>query len=84
MQVPQRCEAGQGLVNNSPAAPRRDQAKPAEHKPAEGASHGSRWDNYRGKRHSDQPDRRYGSTQVAAVSDHVAAGGSRRQKQDRP
>ncbi|KAK1661764.1 hypothetical protein QYE76_049923 [Lolium multiflorum] len=51
-------------------------------KPAEGASHGSRRDNYRGKRHSDQPDRRYGSAHVAAVADN-AAGGSRRQKQDR-
>ena len=77
-------EAGQGMVNNSPAAPRRDQAKPAEHKPAEGASQGSRRDNYRGKRHSDQPDRRYGSAHVAAVADHASAGGSRRQKQDRP
>ncbi|KAK1698246.1 hypothetical protein QYE76_014943 [Lolium multiflorum] len=57
-------EAGQGIVNNSPAAPRRDQAKPAEHKPAEGATQGSRRDNYRGKRHSDQPDRRYGSTHM--------------------
>ncbi|KAK1695823.1 hypothetical protein QYE76_012520 [Lolium multiflorum] len=45
----------------------------------------NRRDNYRGKRHSDQPDRRYGSAHVAAVSDHAAAGGSRRQKQtDRP
>ncbi|KAK1608838.1 hypothetical protein QYE76_032511 [Lolium multiflorum] len=42
-----------------------------------------RRDNYRGKRHSDQPDRRYGSAHVAAVSDHAAAA-SRRQKQDRP
>ncbi|KAK1561437.1 hypothetical protein QYE76_018567, partial [Lolium multiflorum] len=69
----------------SPAPSRRDNNKPAEHKPAEGGSHGSRRDNYRGKRHSDQPDRRYGSAHVAAVSDHAAAGGSRRQKQtDRP
>ncbi|KAK1677037.1 hypothetical protein QYE76_037885 [Lolium multiflorum] len=76
-------EAGQGIVNNSPAAPRRDQAKPAEHKPAEGATQGSRRDNYRGKRHSDQPDRRYGSAHVAAVADNASAGGSRRQRQDR-
>ncbi|KAK1609497.1 hypothetical protein QYE76_033170 [Lolium multiflorum] len=69
----------------SPAPSRRDNNKPAEHKPAEGGHHGSRRDNYRGKRHSDQPDRRYGSAHVAAVSDHAAAGGSRRQKQtDRP
>ncbi|KAK1556165.1 hypothetical protein QYE76_016724 [Lolium multiflorum] len=68
----------------SPAPSRRDNNKPAEHKPAEGGHHGSRRDNYRGKRHSDQPDRRYGSAHVAAVSDH-AAGASRRQKQtDRP
>ncbi|KAK1620110.1 hypothetical protein QYE76_025627 [Lolium multiflorum] len=66
-------------------ADKRDNNKPAEHKPAEGGHHGSRRDNYRGKRHSDQPDRRYGSAHVAAVSDHAAAGGSRRQKQtDRP
>ncbi|KAK1648016.1 hypothetical protein QYE76_065821 [Lolium multiflorum] len=64
----------------SPAPSRRD-----NNKPAEGGHHGSRRDNYRGKRHSDQPDRRYGSAHVAAVSDHAAAGGSRRQKQtDRP
>ncbi|KAK1665249.1 hypothetical protein QYE76_053408 [Lolium multiflorum] len=69
----------------SPAPSRRDNNKSAEHKPAEGGHHGSRRDNYRGKRHSDQPDRRYGSAHVAAVSDHAAAGGSRRQKQtDRP
>ncbi|KAK1601414.1 hypothetical protein QYE76_071998 [Lolium multiflorum] len=68
----------------SPAPSRRDNNKPAEHKPAEAGHHGSRRDNYRGKRHSDQPDRRYGSAHVAAVSDH-AAGASRRQKQtDRP
>ncbi|KAK1609247.1 hypothetical protein QYE76_032920 [Lolium multiflorum] len=77
-------EAGKAPAEISPAPSRRDNNKPAEHKPAEGGSHGSRRDNYRGKRHSDQPDRRYGSTQVAAVSDHAAAGGSRRQKQDRP
>jgi hypothetical protein len=70
-------EAAQGMASNPPAASRRD-----HNKPAEGASHGSRRDNYRGKRHSDQQDRRYGSAQVAAVSDHEAAGGSRRQKQD--
>ncbi|KAK1669459.1 hypothetical protein QYE76_057618 [Lolium multiflorum] len=65
-------------------ADKRDNNKPAEHKPAEAGHHGSRRDNYRGKRHSDQPDRRYGSAHVAAVSDH-AAGASRRQKQtDRP
>ncbi|KAK1683460.1 hypothetical protein QYE76_044308 [Lolium multiflorum] len=77
-------EAGKAPADTSPAPPRRDNNKPAEHKPAEGASHGSRRDNYRGKRHSDQPDHRYGSAHVAAVSDHAAAGGSRRQKQDRP
>ncbi|KAK1666217.1 hypothetical protein QYE76_054376 [Lolium multiflorum] len=76
-------EAGKAPADVSPAPARRDN-KPAEHKPAEGGSHGSRRDNYRGKRHSDQPDRRYGSAHVAAVSDHAAAGGSRRQKQDRP
>ncbi|KAK1693563.1 hypothetical protein QYE76_010260 [Lolium multiflorum] len=77
-------EAGKAPAEISPAPARRDNNKPAEHKPAEGGSHGSRRDNYRGKRHSDQPDRRYGSAHVAAVSDHAAAGGSRRQKQDRP
>ncbi|KAK1606647.1 hypothetical protein QYE76_030320 [Lolium multiflorum] len=51
---------------------RRDNNRPAEHKPAEGGSHGSRRDNYRGKRHSDQPDRRYGSAHVAAVADNAA------------
>nr|XP_051207453.1 uncharacterized protein LOC127323335 [Lolium perenne] len=54
-------EAGKSPVDASPAAPKRDHHKPAEHKPAEGASHGSRRDSYRGKRHNDQPDRRYGS-----------------------
>ncbi|KAK1605220.1 hypothetical protein QYE76_028893 [Lolium multiflorum] len=53
----------------SPAPSRRDNNKPAEHKPAEGGHHGSRRDNYRGKRHSDQPDRRYGSAHVAAMLD---------------
>ncbi|KAK1680935.1 hypothetical protein QYE76_041783 [Lolium multiflorum] len=77
-------EAGKAPAEISPTPTRRDNNKPAEHKPAEGGSHGSRRDNYRGKRHSDQPDRRYGSAHVAAVSDHAAAGGSRRQKQDRP
>ncbi|KAK1677429.1 hypothetical protein QYE76_038277 [Lolium multiflorum] len=72
--------AGLGQQFASRASARSSQ--PAEHKPAEGTSHGSRRDNYRGKRHSDQPDRRYGSAHVAAVSDHAAAGGSRRQKQD--
>ncbi|KAK1607902.1 hypothetical protein QYE76_031575 [Lolium multiflorum] len=72
-------EAGKAPAEVSPAPSRRDNNKPAEHKPAEGGSHGSRRDNYRGKRHSDQPDRRYGSAHVAAVSDHAAAGGSRRQ-----
>jgi hypothetical protein len=48
-------EAGKAPADTSPAPPRRDNSKPAEHKPAEGASHGSRRDNYRGKRHSDQP-----------------------------
>ncbi|KAK1678494.1 hypothetical protein QYE76_039342 [Lolium multiflorum] len=48
----------------SPAPSRRDNNKPAEHKPAEGGHHGSRRDNYRGKRHSDQPDRRYGSAHM--------------------
>ncbi|KAK1692123.1 hypothetical protein QYE76_008820 [Lolium multiflorum] len=76
-------EAGKAPADVSPAPARRDHKQPAESKPAEGASHGSRRDNYRGKRHSDQPDRRYGSAQVAAV-DHAAAGASRRQKQDRP
>ncbi|KAK1650796.1 hypothetical protein QYE76_068601 [Lolium multiflorum] len=70
-------EAGKAPADISPAPARRD-----NNKPAEGASHGSRRDNYRGKRHSDQPDRRYGSAHVAAVADN-AAGGSRRQKQDR-
>ncbi|KAK1611620.1 hypothetical protein QYE76_035293 [Lolium multiflorum] len=70
-------EAGKAPADVSPAPARRD-----NNKPAEGASHGSRRDNYRGKRHSDQPDRRYGSAHVAAVADN-AAGGSRRQKQDR-
>ncbi|KAK1666788.1 hypothetical protein QYE76_054947 [Lolium multiflorum] len=70
-------EAGKAPADVSPAPTRRD-----NNKPAEGASHGSRRDNYRGKRHSDQPDRRYGSAHVAAVADN-AAGGSRRQKQDR-
>ncbi|KAK1642871.1 hypothetical protein QYE76_060676 [Lolium multiflorum] len=74
-------EAGKAPAEISPAPARRDN----NNKPAEGGSHGSRRDNYRGKRHSDQPDRRYGSAHVAAVSDHAAAGGSRRQKQtDRP
>ncbi|KAK1665992.1 hypothetical protein QYE76_054151 [Lolium multiflorum] len=78
-------EASSTPAEISPAPSRRDNNKPAEHKPAEGGHHGSRRDNYRGKRHSDQPDRRYGSAHVAAVSDHAAAGGSRRQKQtDRP
>ncbi|KAK1686336.1 hypothetical protein QYE76_047184 [Lolium multiflorum] len=77
-------EAGETPADASPAPSRRDHHKPAENKPAEGASHGSRLNNYRGKRHSDQPDRRYGFAHVAAVSDHAAAGGSRRQKQDRP
>ncbi|KAK1649163.1 hypothetical protein QYE76_066968 [Lolium multiflorum] len=78
-------EASNTPAEISPAPSRRDNNKPAEHKPAEGGHHGSRRDNYRGKRHSDQPDRRYGSAHVAAVSDHAAAGGSRRQKQtDRP
>ncbi|KAK1681506.1 hypothetical protein QYE76_042354 [Lolium multiflorum] len=71
-------EAGKAPAEAAPAPSRRDNNKPAEHKPAEGGSHGSRRDNYRGKRHSDQPDRRYGSAHVAAVSDHAAAGGSRR------
>ncbi|KAK1618087.1 hypothetical protein QYE76_023604 [Lolium multiflorum] len=75
-------EAGKAPADISPAPARRDNNKSAEHKPADGASHGSRRDNYRGKRHSDQPDRRYGSAHVAAVADN-AAGGSRRQKQDR-
>ena len=70
-------EAGKAPADVSPAPTRRD-----NNKPAEGASHGSRRDTYRGKRHSDQPDRRYGSAHVAAVADN-AAGGSRRQKQDR-
>ncbi|KAK1683387.1 hypothetical protein QYE76_044235 [Lolium multiflorum] len=52
----------------SPAPSRRDNNKPAEHKPAEGGHHGSRRDNYRGKRR-DQPDRRYGSAHVAAMLD---------------
>src|SRR5215217_4746305 len=43
----------------SPAPSRRD-----NNKQAEGGHHGSRRDNYRGKRHSDQPDRRYGSAHV--------------------
>ncbi|KAK1618858.1 hypothetical protein QYE76_024375 [Lolium multiflorum] len=73
-------EAGKAPADISPAPARRDNNKPAEHKPAEGGSHSSRRDNYRGKRHNDQPDRRYGSAHVAAVSDN-AAGGSRRQKQ---
>jgi hypothetical protein len=75
-------EAGNAPADPAPAPSRRDHHKSAEHKPADGASHGSRRDNYRGKRHSDQPDRRYGSAHVAAVADN-AAGGSRRQKQDR-
>ncbi|KAK1602292.1 hypothetical protein QYE76_008141 [Lolium multiflorum] len=70
-------EAGKATADPAPAPSRRDHHKSAEHKPADGASHGSRWDNYRGKRHSDQPDRRYGSAHVAAVADN-AAGGSRR------
>ncbi|KAK1685229.1 hypothetical protein QYE76_046077 [Lolium multiflorum] len=74
-------EAGKATADPAPAPSRRDHHKSAEHKPADGASHGSRRDNYRGKRHS-QPDRRYGSAHVAAVADN-AAGGSRRQKQDR-
>ncbi|KAK1649105.1 hypothetical protein QYE76_066910 [Lolium multiflorum] len=77
-------EAGKSPAEASPAAPKRDHHKPTEHKSAEGASHGSRRDNYRGKRHIDQPDRRYCSAHVAAVTDHAAVGGSRRQKQDRP
>ncbi|KAK1558229.1 hypothetical protein QYE76_018038 [Lolium multiflorum] len=77
-------EASSTPAEISPAPSRRDNNKPAEHKPAEGGSHGSRRDNYRGKRHSDQPDRRYGSAHVAAVSDHAAAGGSRRHKQTGP
>jgi hypothetical protein len=52
-------EAGKSQADDSPAAPRRDHNKSAEHKLAEGASHGSRRDNYCGKRHNDQPDRRY-------------------------
>ncbi|KAK1647766.1 hypothetical protein QYE76_065571 [Lolium multiflorum] len=48
-------EAGKAPADISPAPARRDNNKPAEHKPAEGGSHGSRRDNYRGKRHSDQP-----------------------------
>ncbi|KAK1620452.1 hypothetical protein QYE76_025969 [Lolium multiflorum] len=75
-------EAGKAPADISPAPARRDNNKPAEHKPAEGGSHGSRRDNYRGKRHSDQPDRRYGSAHVAAVSDN-AAGGSAARKTDR-
>jgi hypothetical protein len=73
-------------AEGSPAAPRRNHHKPAEHKPAEGTSHGSRRDKYRGKRNIDQPDSRYGTAHMAAVSDHdhAAAGGSHRQKQDRP
>ncbi|KAK1648155.1 hypothetical protein QYE76_065960 [Lolium multiflorum] len=47
-------EAGKAPADISPAPARRDNNKPAEHKP-EGGSHGSRRDNYRGKRHSDQP-----------------------------
>ncbi|KAK1686625.1 hypothetical protein QYE76_047473 [Lolium multiflorum] len=70
-------EAGKAPADVSPAPAGRDHNKPAENKPAEGASHGSRQDNYRGKRHSDQPDRRYGSAHVAAV-DHAAAGASQR------
>jgi hypothetical protein len=76
-------EAGKAPAEASPAPSRRDHHKSAENKPAEGASHGSQRDNYRGKWHSDQPDRRYGSAHVEVVSDH-AAGGSWRQKQDRP
>jgi hypothetical protein len=72
-------EASKMPAEGSAAAPKRD-----HHKPTEGTSHGSRRDNYRGKRNSDQPDHRYGTAHVAAVSDHAAAGGSRRQKQDRP
>nr|XP_051206331.1 uncharacterized protein LOC127321347 [Lolium perenne] len=72
-------EADKMLANGSLATPRRD-----HHKPAEGTSHGSRRDNYRGKRNNDKPNRRYGTTHEAAVSNHAAAGGSRRQKQDRP
>jgi hypothetical protein len=77
-------EAGKMLAEGSTAAPKRDHHKPTDHKPAEGTYHGSRRDNYRGKRNSDQPDRRYGTAHLAAVSDHAAAGGSHRQKQDRP
>ncbi|KAK1642227.1 hypothetical protein QYE76_060032 [Lolium multiflorum] len=57
-------EAGKAPADISPAPARRDNNRPAEHKPAEGGSHGSRRDNYRGKRHSDQPDRRYGSAHM--------------------
>ena len=77
-------EAGQTPAGEPPAATQHDRAEPAKSKPAEGSSHGNRRDNYRGKRNSDQPDRRYGTAHVAAVSDHAAAGGSHRQKQDWP
>jgi hypothetical protein len=76
--------AGMGPAEGTMMAPRRYHGEPARGKPAEGSSHGNRRDNYRGKRNSNQPDRRYGTAHVAAVSDHAAAGGSRRQKQDRP
>ncbi|KAM0865800.1 hypothetical protein ACQ4PT_043030 [Festuca glaucescens] len=76
-------EAGQVPAELLPAAPRRDRAKPAKKQPAEGSSHGSCRDNYRCKRSNDQPDRRYGTAHVAAISNQPAAGGSRRQKQDR-
>ncbi|KAK1642025.1 hypothetical protein QYE76_059830 [Lolium multiflorum] len=77
-------EAGKTPAEGPLAAPKRDHHNPTENKPADGTSHGSRHDNYRGKRHSDQPDRRYGSAHVATMSDHAVAGRSRRQKQDRP
>ncbi|KAM0925026.1 hypothetical protein ACQ4PT_004461 [Festuca glaucescens] len=77
-------EAGQTSAGEPPAVTWHDRVEPAKSKPAEGSSHGNHRDNYRGKRNSDQPDRRYGTAHVAAVSDHAAAGGSRRQKQDRP
>jgi hypothetical protein len=77
-------EAGQTPAGEPPAATRRDRAELAKSKLSEGSSHGKRRDNYRGKRNSDQPDHRYCTVHVATVSDHAAAGGSQRQKHDRP
>ncbi|KAK1685051.1 hypothetical protein QYE76_045899 [Lolium multiflorum] len=71
-----RSEPKTMAVLMAPAPSRRDNNKPAEHKPAEGGSHGSRRDNYRGKRHSDQPDRRYGSAQPCRTTRLAAAGAS--------